>query len=353
MTVLLSAEAPARANWLRRLADWRLLLPLALAGGVLAALSLGKFAMAPGEVPQLFCAMAGACAMAPERMAALANVVIDIRLPRVAAAVLVGAALASSGAAFQAVFRNPLASPSLLGVLAGASFGAALGIVLGAPWVGVQALAFVMGLAAVAFGGAVAAAFRGAPVVMLVLGGMISNALFAALLSIVKFVADPVNQLPNIVYWLMGNLGQSDLAQVMALAPAMLGGVVLLCALGRGLDLLAMGDDEARSLGVPVSALRFAALALATLVSALTVSLAGMIGWVGLIVPHVARLALGARNDRLIPASALLGAIFLLGADALARTLADVEIPIGIVTELLGIPVFMAVLGRVRRGWNG
>ena len=352
MTAVASAASPARASWLRVLADWRLVLPLALAGAVLAALSLGKFAMSPGEIPRMFCAKIGLCAMAPERMAALANVVIDIRLPRVAAAVLVGAALASSGAAFQAVFRNPLASPSLLGVLAGASFGAALGIVLGAPWAGVQALAFVMGLAAVAFGGTVAALFRGAPVVMLVLGGMISNALFAALLSIVKFVADPVNQLPSIVYWLMGNLGQSDLAQVMALAPVLLAGVVMLCALGRGLDLLAMGDDEARSLGVPAGAIRFGALALATLVSALTVSLAGMIGWVGLIVPHVARLALGAGNSRLIPASAMLGAVFLLCADILARTLADVEIPIGIVTELLGIPVFMAVLGRVRRGWN-
>jgi iron complex transport system permease protein len=352
MTAFASAAAPARAKLLRRLADWRLILPLALAGAALAALSLGKFEMSPAEIPQMLCARIGLCAMAPQRMAALANVVIDLRLPRVAAAILVGAALASSGAAFQAVFRNPLASPSLLGVLAGASFGAALGIVLGLPWPAVQALAFAMGLAAVAFGASVAALFRGAPVVMLVLGGMISHALFSALLSLVKFVADPVNQLPNIVYWLMGNLGQSDLAQVMTLAPVLLAGVVLLCALGRGLDLLAMGDDEARSLGVPASALRLGAIALATLISALTVSLAGMIGWVGLIAPHVARLALGAGNSRLIPASAMLGAIFLLGADALARTLADVEIPIGIVTELLGLPVFMAVLGRVRRGWN-
>ncbi len=215
--------------------------------------------MAPGEVPKLFCAMAGACAMAPERMAALANVVIDIRLPRVLAAMLVGASLSGSGAAFQAVFRNPLVSPGLLGVLAGASAGAALGIILGGSWRWCRPAPSLAGLAAVAIGVGIARAVRARSLVMLILGGILSGALFTSLLSMVKYVADPYNQLPAIVYWLMGSLGQ-----VRALGghgpwqPPMLAGIVVLCLLGRALDALAMGDDEARALGVPASAVRLA-----------------------------------------------------------------------------------------------
>lgn len=331
---------------------WELLMAAALVLCICAALSIGKFSMTVGEVPRFFLAAIGLRDMSAERYATLHNIIIDIRLPRILAAVLIGSALASSGAAFQAVFRNPLVSPGLLGVLGGASFGAALGIVLNADWAVVQVLAFVMGLAAVALGVGVARLFGGVPLIMLVLGGMISGALFASLLSIIKYLADPLTQLPNIVYWLMGNLAQSNLREIAALAIPMLAGVVLLSVLGRALDVLSMGDDEAQTLGVPVTLIRYGVMAVATMVSALTVSMAGMIGWVGLIIPHIARMALGARNSRLIPASALLGAIFLLLADMLARTLADTEIPIGIVTELLGIPAFLLVLGRTSRGWH-
>jgi iron complex transport system permease protein len=331
---------------------WTALLALVLAVAVVGALGIGRYHIESGEIVTFLLASAGLADMPTERYATLHNVIVDIRLPRIAAAVLVGAALASSGAAFQAVFRNPLVSPGLLGVLAGASFGAALGIVLDASWGGIQWLAFLMGLAAVAIGVGIASLFAGASLIMLVLGGMISSALFASLLSIVKYVADPMNHLPNIVYWLMGNLGQSDLGQVTLLAGPMVAGIVTLSLLGRSLDVLSMGDDEARSLGLPVTTIRYGTIALATLVSALTVSMAGMIGWVGLIIPHIARLALGASNTQLIPASALMGAIFLVATDALSRTMMDAEIPIGILTELLGIPVFLLVLGRSWRGWR-
>ncbi|HEY0283331.1 MAG TPA: iron ABC transporter permease [Rhizomicrobium sp.] len=331
---------------------WELVLAAGLVLAMMLALSVGKYPVAIGEIPRFFLASLGLCDMAADRYAALANVIIDIRLPRVLSAVLVGSALASSGAAFQAVFRNPLVSPGLLGVLSGASFGAALGIVLGVSWYVVQSLAFVMGLGAVVFGVAVARLFGNAATLTLVLGGMVSGALFASLLSITKYIADPMNALPNIVYWLMGNLAQSNLHQIAWLTIPMFGGVLLLGVLGRALDALAMGDDEARSLGVPVGVIRFAVIATATLISSLTVSIAGMIGWIGLIVPHIVRLALGASNTRLMPSSALFGAMFLLGADYLARTLADTEIPIGIVTELLGIPIFLLVLSRTSRGWN-
>jgi iron complex transport system permease protein len=188
-------------------------------------------------------------------------------------------------------------------------------------------------------------------VVMLVLGGIISGAFFTAILSLVKYVADPYNQLPAIVYWLMGSLASADLKDLARLALPMGFGIVVLASLGRALDALAMGDDEARTLGIPVTAVRYGVIAAATLISALTVSLAGMIGWVGLLVPHVARLITGPGNARLLPASACLGGIFLLLADGIARTVASTEIPIGIVTELLGIPAFLLVLHRARRAW--
>lgn len=327
-----------------------LLLP-ALAVAIVLSLTLGRYPLLPADLGYFLLAVLDLEPMESEHFDLLYNLIVNIRLPRVLAAVLVGAALASSGAAYQAVFRNPLVSPGLLGVLAGASFGAALGLLLSGNWWLTQILSFGMGLLAVGIGLGVANLFGRASIVMLVLGGVISGALFSSLLSIVKYVADPYNQLPAIVYWLMGSLALADLQQVGWVAIPLLLGMGVLMRLGRALDALAMGDDEASSLGVPVTAVRYGVIAAATLISALTVSIAGMIGWVGLIIPHIARLIVGPGNMRLLPVSACLGAIFLLAADGLARTVATTEIPIGIVTELLGIPVFLLVLHRVRRGW--
>jgi iron complex transport system permease protein len=323
---------------------------LLLAAAMLLSLASGRYPLPPQEVAGFFFSRLGFHELPAERQAFLHNLIIDIRLPRVLAAVLVGAALAISGAAYQAVFRNPLVSPGLLGVLAGAASGAALGLVFSGNWWVMQLAAFAMGVLAVLVGVGIGALFGGS-VVMLVLGGIISGALFTAILSLVKYVADPYNQLPAIVYWLMGSLANAELGDLGRLALPMLLGTLLLCAQGRALDALAMGDDEARSLGIPVAAVRYGVIGAATLVSALTVSLAGMIGWVGLLVPHVARLLSGPANSRLLPASACLGGIFLLLADGIARNVGTTEIPIGIVTELLGIPAFLLVLHRARRGW--
>jgi len=315
------------------------------------ALSLGRYPLPPGEVLRYFLSLLGADLLDGERLALMHNLVVDIRLPRVLAAVLVGASLSVSGAAYQAVFRNPLVSPALLGVLAGAACGAALGLIFSLPWWQVQVLAFVGGLLAVAAGVGVAGLFGGGGVVMLVLGGIISGGLFTSVLSLIKYMADPLNQLPAIVYWLMGSLGMATLTDMAWVALPMGVGVVLLASLGRVLDALSMGDDEARALGVSVTAVRYGVIATATLISALTVSVAGMIGWVGLIVPHIARLLVGPCNSRLLPVSALLGGVFLLLADGVSRNAATTEIPIGIITELLGIPLFLLVLHRVRKGW--
>jgi iron complex transport system permease protein len=338
--------ARPRLRWPRWLAA-----PLLALAATLLALSVGRYPLPAWETLHFLAALAGLVDMEPARYALLYNLIVEIRLPRVLAAILVGASLSVSGASYQALFRNPLVSPGLLGVLAGASAGAALGIILGGNWLLVQASAFVAGLAAVGIGVGIAHLFGGGSLVMLILGGILSGALFTSLLSVVKYLADPYNQLPAIVYWLMGSLGQVNLADMSWAAVPMLLGIVLLCFLGRALDALAMGDDEAQALGVPVRTVRLVTIATATLVSALTVSIAGMIGWIGLIVPHIARLMVGPGNARLLPAAASLGAAFLLCADTLARNLFTTELPIGIVTELLGIPVFLFVLSRVRRGW--
>jgi len=323
----------------------------ALAAIMTVALSVGRYGLGMGEILRFLAARAHMVSPDPARDDLLRNIILDIRLPRILAAAVIGAALSVAGAAYQSVFRNPLASPGLLGALGGASFGAALALILGLSWAFVQGFAFLGGVGAVALGVGVAGLFGAASTITLILGGMISGAFFTAALSILKYAADPYDQLPAIVYWLMGSLAGLNLTQILWTAPLMLAGMAGLALLGRPLDALAMGEDEARGLGVPVAALRYGAIALATFISALSVSLSGMIGWIGLFAPHFARLLVGPGNVRLLPASALVGAIFLVGADILARSVARTEIPIGIVTELLGIPAFILVLRRARRGW--
>lgn len=327
-----------------------LLAPL-LALSILFALGIGRYPLQPGEILSYAAYGLGLLDLPAPRADLLHNLIVEIRLPRVLAAALIGAALSSSGAAYQAVFRNPLVSPGILGVLGGASFGAALGILVSGNWFVVQSAAFVMGVAAVSVGVLIANLYGAPSIIVLVLGGMISGAFFNALLSLVKYAADPADRLPTIVYWLMGSLGGLELSQVAFAAAPILVGVALLSLLGRALDAMTMGDDEAASLGVPVFAVRYGVIGLATLISSLSVALAGMIGWIGLVVPHIARLMIGPLNRRLIPASALIGATFLVLADCLSRNIAAAELPIGVITELLGVPAFVVVLRYARRGW--
>ncbi|MDR2113245.1 MAG: iron ABC transporter permease [Candidatus Accumulibacter sp.] len=327
-------------------------LALLLAALALYALSTGPYPLAVGEILRFLAVSCGFGDMPAERQALLYNLLVEIRLPRVLAAMLIGAALAVSGAAFQGVFQNPLVSPNLLGVLSGAAFGAALGILVGGSWLLIQTSAFSCGIAAVVAALFIARSFGQGSLLLLILGGIISGALFSALLSVVKYTADQENQLPEIVIWLMGSLSGARLRDVLWLCVPVVTLITLLCALSRWLDALAMGDDEARALGVPVALTRYGVIGCATLLCAITVSLAGMIGWIGLFIPHVARLLTGPGHTSLLPASALLGAAFLLLADLAARCFTTQEIPIGIITELFGIPVFLLVLRHVRRGWN-
>ncbi|MBB3103103.1 FecCD family ABC transporter permease [Azomonas macrocytogenes] len=317
----------------------------------LLSLGLGRYAIPVTDLAHFLAAWVGFGDLPADRFALLHSVIIDTRLPRVLAAILVGAGLSVSGAAYQAVFRNPLVSPGLLGVLSGCAFGAACGIVLGLQGLWITVLASLAGLLAVGIGVGIASLFPGASILILVLGGIVSNALFTSLLSIVKYLADPQDQLPSIVYWMLGSLGAVDTEALTWTAPLLMLAIVLMCLLGRAIDALSLSDDEAHSLGVSVRRIRYGIITLATLISALTVSIAGMIGWVGLLIPHLARLLVGPRNAALVPMSALLGGSFLLAADDLARTLTSGEIPLGIITELLGAIAFVLVLNRVRRGW--
>ncbi|MDD3761352.1 MAG: iron ABC transporter permease [Acidithiobacillus sp.] len=277
---------------------------------------------------------------------------VQIRLPRLLTALLVGSALACSGATFQAVFRNPLAAPDILGVMGGAAFGGALGIVLGGPWWSIQLSALCFGLLAVAMAFAVARHFSGQPILMLVMGGILAGALFTGLLSLVKYAADPYQQLPSIVFWLMGSLSELPLTQIVYFALPIFISITVLIFYGPQMDALSLGDEEAHALGLRVHRLRLLLVFLATLLAALAVVMAGMIGWIGLIVPHLARLLLGPGNRRLILGSALLGAAYLLLADSLARNLLSVGVPVGIFAELLGVPAFLVVLRQIRKAWN-
>ncbi|RMC38350.1 FecCD family ABC transporter permease [Paracoccus siganidrum] len=282
-----------------------------------------------------------------------ATVLLNIRLPRVLAAALVGAALAAAGAAYQTTFRNPLVSPDILGVSAGAGFGAVLGILMGLPVLGIQALGFATGLLTVALVLGLTLALRGTgQVLVMVLCGIAIGALAGAGISLVKLLADPEQQLPAITFWLMGSLAGVKRADLVATLPALLIGIAPLLLLRWRIGLLAMGDDEARAMGIDATRLRLLVIACATLMTAAAVSMAGVIGWVGLMVPHMARLVTGPRFDRLLPAAALIGAGFMVLVDTAARTIALMEVPLGILTAVLGAPVFVWLLARGARPWS-
>ena len=329
---------------------------LLLVAATLAALCLGRYPLSP---PMVFAAIGHGLGMGSVPSDRTADVIVfTSRLPRIIAAILIGAALSLGGASYQSVFRNPLVSPSLLGVLAGAGLGLAVSIVLSLPTPMRLLLTFAGGAAAVGVGVGVARMFGsdnrgvGDPgILLLVFGGLVSTALFTALLSIMKVVADPTNQLPDIVFWLLGSLATVQPATLWVIAPLLAAGCAALFFLARYLDVLVLSDDEARSLGAPAGALRMAVIAAATFTSALTVALAGTIGWVGLIVPHIARLMVGPTHRRLMPVCACVGATFMLIADTLARSLTPSEIPLGVICDLVGVVLFLLVLPRIRKGW--
>lgn len=336
---------------LRRLYRWRFwLLAAAVAVAALASMGLGHYPLSPIAVADvIWSAISGRpSAQTP----AVENVVLAVRVPRVLAALLVGAGLAASGAAYQALFRNPLASPGILGVSAGAGFGAALAMLWQLGGLGVQGAAFAGGVGAVAIAVFIAGRLgQGSPLVI-VLAGLLVSAVFQALTAALKYMADPLGTLPAIVFWLLGGLGRVSMRDLGYAAPIALIGVSILFLLRWPTQVLDAGDDQARTLGVPIRALRLTLVAAATLTTAAVVGISGIVGWVGLLVPHLARLIVGPAYTTLLPASVLLGAGYVLLVDDFCRAAFAAELPLGIVTALLGAPVFVAVLMRTGRKWS-
>ncbi|MEO5692168.1 MAG: iron ABC transporter permease [Usitatibacter sp.] len=321
---------------------------LALACGGLALLvlwsfSVGKFPVAPGDVARaLWAAITGG----PSGLAANVDaVVLQVRAPRVAGALAVGAALAAAGAAYQSLFKNPLVSPDILGVTAGCALGAGIAVLYSLPVGAIQALAFAGGLVAVGLVVVIGAWIGGRdPLLTLVLTGVVVGSLFGAGIALVKYVADPYNQLPAITFWLLGSFtGALPRDLPSTLIPIAIG-LIPLALLRWRIDVLSLSEDEARSLGLSVGLLRFVVIVCATLVTAAAVSLAGTIGWVGLIIPHAARLLVGAPFARVLPLSLVLGAAFMLAVDTLCRTAFATEVPPGVATAFIGTPVFIALL---------
>ena len=274
----------------------------------------------------------------------MAIAVWNVRLPRILLACLVGCALSAAGASYQTVFQNPMAAPDILGASSGACFGAALAILTGQGSVTVTVYAFCASLLSVTLVYLVGRRTRGNRVMNLLLAGIMVGSLFSACTSYIKLVADPTNQLPQITYWLMGSLSGTRMGTVKFAAVCMAVGLVPLLLLRWRINLLTLSPDEARAMGVHTDRLRLAVILCATVLTASAVSVSGMIGWVGLVIPHLSRRLVGNDCRRLLPMACLFGAAFLLLVDDLARTLAATEIPIGILTAFVGAPFFIYLM---------
>jgi iron complex transport system permease protein len=314
-----------------------------LAAVALVAAASGQYPLSPADVLRaLWHGVAGATPPA------LADEVLwRIRLPRIVLACLVGGALGAAGAAFQHLFRNPLVAPDTLGVSSGAALGAVLAIFAGAGAFVIGLAAFGAGLATVALVTLLATRIRAHDrTLTLVLIGVVVASLCGAAISLVKFLADPYNQLPAITFWLMGSLAAATWRDVAIVVPAIGVAVALLAALAWRINLLALPEDEARTLGADVARLRGLVIAAATLATAASVAVCGIVGWVGLVVPHMARLVAGPEFSRLFPVSALFGAIFMLAIDTVARAATPIDMPPGVLTAFVGTPLFLALLMR-------
>jgi iron complex transport system permease protein len=322
-----------------------------LALGLLVAFTVGRYPVTLAELIEVLVSrLMGRTAAVPP---AVENVVLLVRGPRVVAAVLVGGALAVAGTAFQGLFRNPLVSPDILGASSGAALGAVLGIYFSLGVIGIEGLAFAGGLVAVAAVYVIGSLLHSRdPILVLVLTGVVVGALLGAGVGLVKYLADPYNQLPAMTFWLLGSLAATTVADLLPLTGPVAVGTIVLIALRWRLNVMSLPEDEARALGLATGPFRIAIVAAATLVTSASVATSGIIGWVGLVVPHLARALVGPDFPRLIPTAALLGGGYLLFIDTLARTAAPVEIPLGILTAVIGTPFFIWLLAGMQRNWS-
>ena len=322
-----------------------------LALGLVVAFTVGRYPVTLAELADVL--LSRITGRPSGATATVENVVLLVRGPRVLAAVMVGAALAVAGTAFQGLFRNPLVSPDILGASSGAALGAVLGIYFSLGVIGIESLAFVGGLVAVAAVYVVGSLLQARdPILVLVLTGVVVGALLGAGIGLVKYLADPYNQLPAMTFWLLGSLAATTASDLLPLAGPVALGTVVLVALRWRLNVMSLPEDEARTLGVATGPLRITIVLAATLVTSASVATSGIIGWVGLVVPHLARALVGPDFPRLVPTAALLGGGYLLFIDTLARTAAPIEIPLGILTAVIGTPFFIWLLAGMQRTWS-
>ncbi len=322
-----------------------------LAAGFAFAFLIGRFPVSVGDVLAVFWSKIAGGESGVS--AATETVILQVRGPRVLAAFLVGAALAVAGTAFQGLFRNPLVSPDILGASSGAALGAVLGIFLSLGILAIQAFAFIGGLVAVAAVYLIGSAIRARdPILVLVLAGVVIGSLLGAGVGLVKYLADPYNQLPAMTFWLLGSLAATSLIDLVPLFGLVALGTFILLLLRHRMNVMSLPEEEAKALGVPTGPLRVAIVAAATLVTSASVATAGIIGWVGLVVPHIARALVGPDFAKLLPVAAILGGSFLLFIDTIARTAASIEIPLGILTAVIGTPFFIWLLAGMQKNWS-
>lgn len=328
---------------------WRMLLLCAVfLGCFLLSFCVGRYGVPLPELIKIF--VSRVFSISKTWTDSMERVAIHIRLPRILAAALIGGALSAAGCVYQGIFKNPMVSPDVLGSSAGACFGAALGIMLGLGHAGASVLAFIMGLVAVLIAMALSSRFRESHVLGMVLAGIMIGSLFQAMTSYLKLVADPADQLPAITYWLMGSLSSIRMGDLAVLFPVLLAGFVPLFLLRWRLNVATLGEEEARALGVNIRLLRAVVVLCATLLTAASVAVSGLIGWVGLVIPHFARQFVGCDFRWQLPASVLMGGAFLVLVDDIARSIATSELPIGILTAFVGAPFFLYMFfARKRR----
>jgi len=315
-----------------------------------AALLFGRYGASPYEVFMVI--LAKLTGQHGSWEPSLEAVIFNIRLPRIIGAMLIGGGLSVAGASFQGVFRNPLVSPFILGVATGAGFGAALAILLSGNNLVIQGAAFLFGMLAVFLSYGLTRMYRTSSILVMALSGVIVGSFFSALISLIKYVADPYDKLPVIVFWLMGSLATISQKDVLILVVPVMLGIGTIFSLRWKINVLTMGEDEARALGLESGWLRLLIIMAATLITASAVAISGVIGWVGLVIPHLARMICGPDYRRLIPLSMSLGACYLLLIDTLARNMSGGEIPLGILTATVGAPFFAIILKKGSLGWS-
>ena len=328
---------------------WKLILILLPLLTAVIALCIGRMPISAGEVFDVISsALFGSKSHAPE---SVVKTVLQLRLPRIILAIIVGAGLSTAGCAFQSLFANPLATPDTLGVASGASFGAALGILLGFSLIGVQIMGLFMGGAAVALTWLAGSGKDRGGLSYIVLSGIMIGSLFSALVSFVKYVADEESQLPAITYWLMGGLDRANYKSLAITAPIIIAALIMFMLLRWRMNLLPLSEEEALSSGVNIRMLRGVTVIAATAITAACVSVCGQVGWVGLLIPHICRMMFGNNHLALIPSSISLGAVFMIIVDTMARSISPSEIPVSILTAIVGAPFFVALMRR-SGGWR-